>query len=220
MSSDFLKRLDPRLLYREVEDWWFDTMRGVRTAGNEHSPPPAKAVGEIQDSYIYGPVRVPNAHAALRALPVKHFSDYTFIDIGSGKGRMLFIAAEYPFRRVIGVEFAVELHQLACKNIARYRHPKRRSGSIESLNENAADFEFPSGKLIVYFFNPFGPKIMRRMLDNLERSLEREPRHVVLLMLWPEHSDVVAQRPWLKEISRTRRYHAFETFEPGRNGLQ
>lgn len=204
---------DPRPILRALEDWWFDATRGVKTAGNAHSPEPSKAVGEIRDSYIYAPVRVPNAHGALRALPIQDFSDYTFLDIGSGKGRMLFVAAEYPFQRVVGVEYATELHELALRNIAVYRHPKRRSGPIESLNENAADFEFPSGKLLVYIFNPFGPTILNRMLDNLERSLQREPRHVVVIMLWPEHSDIVARRPWLKEVSRTHRYHIFQTFE-------
>src|SRR5258708_2654765 len=35
-------------------------------------------------------------------LPV---SDYAFIDLGCGKGRALILAAQYPFARVIGVEF-------------------------------------------------------------------------------------------------------------------
>lgn len=217
MPSDFFQRLpkplDPRMVLRGIEDWWFDTTRQVKTSGNEHTPAAARAVGEIRDSYIYGPVRASSAHSALRALPIKDFSDYTFLDIGSGKGRMLFVAAEYPFRCVLGVEYAIELHELARRNIAQYRHPKRRSGPIESLNENAADFEFPPGKLVIYTFNPFGPTILNRMLDNLERSLQHEPRHVIVMMLWPEHSDVVARRPWLKEVSRTHRYHVFETNE-------
>src|SRR5580658_10087482 len=29
---------------------------------------------------------------------------YTFVDVGAGKGRTLLLAAELPFRRVIGVE--------------------------------------------------------------------------------------------------------------------
>ena len=52
---------------------------------------------------------------------------------------------------------------------------------------------------------------MNRMLDNLERSLKQEPRHVLVVMLWPEHADVVAAREWLRECVRTRRYCVFET---------
>jgi len=78
--------------------------------------------GEIRDSHVYAPVRVANARAALRALPVGDFSQYSFIDMGSGKARMLFVAAELPFRRVIGVEFDRKLHAAAKENIARWRN--------------------------------------------------------------------------------------------------
>lgn len=40
------------------------------------------------------------------------FEEYTFIDLGSGKGRALLIASEYPFRAVVGVELSPKLHAL------------------------------------------------------------------------------------------------------------
>jgi SAM-dependent methyltransferase len=54
---------------------------------------------------------------ALAALPIKH-EEFTFVDIGCGKGRALFIAAEFPFRRIVGAELAVELAQIARANVA------------------------------------------------------------------------------------------------------
>ncbi len=195
---------------REVEDRWFDSTRGVKTMGLVRVPAPSQVVGEIRDSNMYGPVRVANAHAALRDLPSGDYSEYTFIDIGSGLGRVLFVAAEYPFRRVVGVEFSTDLHQQALDNIARYRHGKRRCGSIEAVHANAAEYEFPDEKLVIYMFNPFGPEILSRMLANLERSLQRCPRHVVVLMLWPEHSAIVAGMEWMREYRRTRRYHIYQ----------
>jgi hypothetical protein len=51
---------------------------------------------------------------------------------------------------------------------------------------------------------------MNQMLDNLERSFSRDPRHIVLLMLWPEHADAVVQRSWLRLTERTRRHCIFE----------
>src|SRR3954447_24824698 len=39
----------------------------------------------------------------LAALSV-NLQDFTFIDIGSGKGRTLLMASTFPFRRIIGVE--------------------------------------------------------------------------------------------------------------------
>ena len=46
--------------------------------------------------------------------------DYTLVDFGSVEGRVLLIASEVPFRRVIGVEFSPDLHSVAAANIAKY----------------------------------------------------------------------------------------------------
>jgi SAM-dependent methyltransferase len=210
-AKGLMGHLDPRSAVRAVEDWWFDTTRHVKTTGNAVKPPKAGLAGEVRDSHIYAPVRVRNARAAIRDLPVNDLSEYTFVDLGSGKGRMLFVAAEYPFRRIIGVEFALELHDAAQKNIERFRRSRRPRVLIESVHANAADYGFPAGKLVLYLFNSFGPDVLGRTLDNLGRSLEREPRHVLVVMLWPEHSDVVARRLWLRQSLKTRRYHIFET---------
>ena len=198
-----------RARVRSVEDWWFDTTRGVETAGNAKTPAESSVVGDTRDSYGYLPARAANMRDALRRLPVENLSRYTFIDIGSGKGRMLFVAAELPFARVVGVEFDEYLHAAAVRNVAACRL-RRRCTIIKPVLANAAEYEFPPGSLVLYLFNPFGPEIMNRMLDNLERSFSRDPRHIVLLMLWPEHADAVVQRSWLRLTERTRRHCIFE----------
>ena len=200
---------------RQLEDAWFDATRNVQTSGESGKPAAGGFIGEPGDSKIYAPVRAANARAAVASLPIGNpsdytFRDYTFIDMGSGKGRMLFIAAELPFRQVVGVEFDAALHACALDNIARCRKRWMRC-PIAAVHANAAEYPFPAGPLVIYMFNPFGPEILARMLDNLHQSLVQEPRHVVILMLWPEHEDVVAQRPWLQESARTPRYVIFET---------
>ena len=95
------------------------------------------------------------------------------LSVGSGKGRVLFVAAEYPFRKVIGVEFSNALHDDAVANLKRYRFPKRRCADIEPVHADAREFEFPNDNLVIYLFNPFGEEVMEGMLANLERSLER-----------------------------------------------
>jgi SAM-dependent methyltransferase len=205
---------------RACEDWWFDTTRRVRTSGLVARPPASKIVGEISGSYIYGAVRVANAHAALRDLPLGGaeglgargggYSQYTFIDMGSGKGRVLFVAAEYPFRKVVGVEFSNALHEEAMANLKRYRYSGRRCADIEPVHVDARDFDFPDDNLVIYLFNPFGPEVMERMLANLERSLETHPRHAIVVMLWPDHSDVVERMAIMRVYKKTRRHHIYE----------
>ncbi|MGA8860958.1 MAG: hypothetical protein WB506_13210, partial [Candidatus Sulfotelmatobacter sp.] len=49
------------------------------------------------------------------------FHDFVFVDLGSGKGRTLLMASDYPFRHIAGVELLPALHQVALENLRKYR---------------------------------------------------------------------------------------------------
>jgi hypothetical protein len=202
----------------QAEGRWFDVTRNVRTAG-------IATLGELtlaglpQDGFPYIPSRAGSARRALRDLPIRDYADFTFIDFGSGKGRVLFIAAEYPFRRIQGVEFAKELHFEATQNLLRYRHRKQRCRKIESLHMRAEDFSFPNENLVLYFFNPFPAPVLERVLGRLSASLEQHPRDVFLLLLFPEMAHIVDAMPRLRIYEKNRRYHIYRTI-PGRSGLE
>jgi len=196
---------------RAIEEWWFDRTRSVKTAGNGMAPIQPQVVGGLGDGQIYIPVRVAGAHAALHVLPISDMSKYTFIDMGSGKGRMLFVAAEYPFQRVLGVEYATELHEQAKANIGKYRHKKQRCQNIASILANAAEFEFPPGNLVVYLFNPFGLQVMTKMLQNLGQAVRKEQGHIVVLLMYPTLSFMLEQMPEMQLYRKTKRYHIYQT---------
>ncbi len=68
------------------------------------------------------------------------FADFTFVDLGSGKGRVLLMASEYSFKKIIGVEFSEELNQTAQKNIRSYRNPAQKCREIEAVCQDATLF--------------------------------------------------------------------------------
>ncbi len=194
---------------RWIEERWFDWSRGVRTAGNASFRQSGDAIGDGGgDGEIYVPARVRNGRAALADAPVGDVSGYTFVDLGSGKGRMLFVAAERPFRRVLGVEFSRSLHAEAVENIRRFRG--RGGVTIESVLADAGTFEFPAGDLVIYLFNPFGVETMGRVLGNLGRAMEAAPRHAVVVLLWPEQGAMVAAMPGMRQVVAGRRHQIFE----------
>ena len=121
------------------------------------------------------------------------WSEYTFIDLGSGKGRVLLLAAAQPFRRVIGVEFAEELHAIALRNIESYTGP-RICRDVVSVLADAAQFEFPPVPTIIFLYNPFELNIITKVLDNLRRSLEEHPRTTWVVYYVP------AGMPLLKNV--------------------
>ena len=66
---------------------------------------------------------------------------------------------------------------------------------------------------MVYIFNPFGPEVMKLVLENLGLSIASHPRHVVMLLLWPEQSQMVDEMPGMNLYRKTRRYDIYQTRE-------
>ncbi len=117
-------------------------------------------------------------------MPIR-YEDFTFIDLGAGKGRVLLVASRFPFKRLIGVEFARELVETARRNIERF------GCRAEVVHADAADYRFPSENLVVYLYNPFGPEVLRPVLSYLrEISTGRE---VYLVYLNPKNSSCVEE---------------------------
>lgn len=113
------------------------------------------------------------------------FPRFTFLDIGSGKGRALLVASDYPFCRIVGVELLPELHAIAQKNIARYHSDSQRCSNIESICQDARDFVFPPQPLVIYLFNPLPEEALRLLVSNLSASLAAAPRDAYVLYANP-----------------------------------
>lgn len=106
--------------------------------------------------------------------------DLTFIDLGSGKGRAVLLAALYPFRRIVGVEFSPELTAIARRNVEIFQPPDKRCDEIELLCEDAAAYRFPDEPSLVYIYNSFEGPLMQRVLANLGASAAAQPRRLLL----------------------------------------
>ena len=141
-------------------------------------------------------------HELLAKLKID-FREFVFIDIGSGKGRVLLLAADYPFRRVIGVELLPALHRVAEENIRKYQGPWQKCFAIEALCGDASEFRFPPDPLVVYLFNPLPVDGLRELLANLERSLQQKPRPVYVIYHNPLLEHVLAGCTWLRIQTRT-----------------
>jgi len=136
--------------------------------------------------------------------------DFTFIDLGSGKGRALLMASEYPFKRIIGVEFMSELHLAAEKNIAGYSSDRQQCRQLESICMDARDFHFPDGPLAVYLFNPFSESTFARVLENLRQSIEQTPRPIYIAYRFTEHEKVFAGAGWLQKTAGAEQWAVYE----------
>lgn len=139
-------------------------------------------------------------HEMLSSLPLD-FRDFTFIDLGAGKGRTLLMASDYPFRRIVGVELLPELHRVAQANIAKYKSESQKCFAIETVCADARAFEFPDEPIVLYLFNPLPESGLRRAIANLEDSLRAHPRPVYVLYYNPVLEHVLAASPMLDKVA-------------------
>jgi SAM-dependent methyltransferase len=131
------------------------------------------------------------------------FPRFVFIDIGSGKGRVLLMAANYPFRRVVGVELLPALHRVAEENIRKYKNTSQQCFAIEAICGDAHDFVFPTHPLVIYLFNPLPEAGLGQLMANLECSLQQTPRPVYVIYHNPLLEQVLARCTWLTIQTRT-----------------
>jgi SAM-dependent methyltransferase len=115
--------------------------------------------------------------------------DYEFVDLGSGRGFALLLAAAYPFRAITGVELARELHEDARANFA-WASANRRLAvrDITLLNASVLDFPIPNRPSVFFLYNPFTGTVMEAFLDRLVASMRVAPcPHRLLYVNAKEH---------------------------------
>jgi SAM-dependent methyltransferase len=114
-----------------------------------------------------------------------------FVDLGSGMGRMVLRAAEYPFRRVIGVELSPELHAIAVANLRQAGAD--RDGRIELVCADALTWEIPDDTSVFFLYNPFRDEVFAAAMERVFASYDRHPRRIRIVYRNPvEHERLIA----------------------------
>ena len=147
-------------------------------------------------------------HKSIRQLGID-YRQFVFLDLGSGKGRTLLMASDYPFQKIVGVEAVRALHHVALENIRRYRSATQKCFVLESVCGDARDFSFPPVPLVVFLFNPLPEAGLRLAMANLLASLRRHPRPVYVVYHNPLLEHVLAEISFRK-LGGDLQYAVFE----------
>ncbi len=149
-----------------------------------------EAIGpSLEFATHYEPTPVAQAEALLDASPLDPRCT-TFVDIGAGMGRVVFLAARRPFRAIVGVEISPALVEVARDNLATLVDPLRVASDVCFVDDDAATYVFPAGDLCVYLYNPFGAPILAAMIQRLCNAADA--RDIVLLYHTALQHDVIA----------------------------
>lgn len=187
------------LRHKATIDNAFDDGRGIDTGG----------IQRLHDMTIdsenarYGTSHIasdPREFAdAIRSIdiPIDHF---TFIDLGSGKGRALMLALDFPFDRVIGVEFAQELHDICRSNIARLAPSDPRVSRIEPVRGDASTYGLPNTPLVIFLFHPFDSPMMKAVAAHALASWKAAPRPIRVVYVNPVYLDDWTDAGWVLTV--------------------
>ena len=127
---------------------------------------------------------------------LKPTSDDALLDYGCGRGRILAVAATYPFRKVIGIDRSPDLCDSARENLRRIRG--RRSKEWNVVEGDAAMFVVPDEVTVAFLFNPFLGQVLSSVVQRLKESVKARPRQLSVIYMNPEFDrDVFAECPWL-----------------------
>jgi SAM-dependent methyltransferase len=106
--------------------------------------------------------------AALSSIPLDEL-DATFIDLGCGKGRALFVATEYDFKDIVGVELSKHLCRRAEMNVASCRPAKANMRKPRIVHQDVTQYSFPSKNVVFFLCHSFGVPVLDCVLDNIEK---------------------------------------------------
>ncbi len=139
----------------------------------------------------YEPLPYRALRTIARHLPLSE--DDVLIDLGSGKGRVLCLAATALRTRCAGVEVSPSLANAALNNIRRLRWRHR---PIDLANTDAADAAIGDAS-VVFMYNPFSAEVLRRVLQQVDWSLRNSPRKLRICYANPTEGAVLDECPWL-----------------------
>ncbi len=184
-----LARYHPRRFRKRFLDWRYDRRHNVDTSTPVNLDQLHIEAATLASGKRYQPTTERSFHAAMASLPIEH-REFVFVDFGSGKGKCLFMASDYPFQKIIGVEFSAELAALAQRNAERYHSPDQKCRQIESVACDAAAYEIPPEPGVYYFYNPFEADVLQAVCRNVQASLRARPRPAYILYYTPVYREV------------------------------
>jgi hypothetical protein len=141
----------------------------------------------------------------LDQLPIDARS-FVFIDLGSGKGRALLLAARFPFREIIGVEISRQLSAIAARNVAAVEQLMTGGPPIRPLCMDARQYELPLENIVLYLFHPFQREVLLAVRAKIESWLLATERELFVIYHRPMHRELLDSVPFLEILSDMERF--------------
>ena len=149
--------------------------------------------------HFYVPTTASVIYEILGSIPLQP-NKLVFVDMGSGKGRALLIASEFPFAKIVGLELSGSLHRIAEENVRHYRPTSQQCRVFDLRCMDALDYCYGDEPLVLFLFDPFGREILQSIIANLEASLRERPREAYVVYVYPQYEDLLQKSSVLRRV--------------------
>ena len=163
-----------------LEDFYFEMKYGVTTSKIVKREDLDISEISKEHSEEYKPTRIRHFRLLIKGLKLPE--DSVFVDMGSGKGRVLLMASMYNFKRITGVEISSRLCEIARNNVNIYEEKLKRPLNIEVVNEDVLKYNIKNDENVFYFYKPFDNFVMETIIDRIKKSLIENPRKAWLII--------------------------------------
>ncbi len=167
------------LLRQEI---WGEKRYGINTTGADELKKLTEKGIDISHATIYMPVSYALLETIFNQIPATPRNH--FLDIGSGKGRAICMAAYNGFRKISGVDFSKELCEIAAQNTIAVQQ-KFPAIQFAVANKNILDYDIPGDVDCIFLFNPFDEMMTLKVADAVKKNLEFDPRFVQIIYANP-----------------------------------
>jgi len=127
--------------------------------------------------------------------------DYTFVDIGCGKGRVLMLASDEPFAQVVGVELSPAMTAIAESNLAKWSSAPHLCSDILVLNVDALAAPIPDSPVVLYIYNSFNLYVMLPLLERLRALALARSTPIDLIYATPQQAALVEAVPGIRLLT-------------------
>ena len=179
---------------------------GIKTTGADDLKHLEKKSVDISHATIYMPASYDLLEMFFSEIKLSTFQH--FLDIGCGKARAMCVAAAFGIKKITGIELSKELYKNAQENIAATK-VKYPSTEFKIYNNDAFYFEIDDNVDCVFMFNPFDETIMSGVMENIETSLDNNPRDMTIVYINPVEKHVLLEWGY-EEIFHYQKKHYLE----------
>lgn len=161
-----------------MKEKYYEKLLNINTIGNQ----------DWKKTSIHNHPYEPTLYIALEELfkNYKLLENDSVVDFGCGMGRSLFFINYYFKSNVTGIEVNERYYKEALYNKINYEKINRKySDKINFICTKAQNYKIKDLENKFYFFNPFSIQIFCKVIDNILKSYEENPRNMDIIIYYP-----------------------------------